>query len=62
NEALKVVGATVEGLNALKIVISIANKVKIEMPICNQVLAVTEGKIKPADAVKELLLRKPVQE
>ncbi len=62
NEALKVVGATVEGLNALKIVISIANKLKIEMPICDQVMAVTEGKIKPADAVKELLLRKPIQE
>jgi glycerol-3-phosphate dehydrogenase (NAD(P)+) len=62
NEALKVVGATVEGLNALKIVISIANNLKIEMPICDQVMAVTEGKIKPADAVKELLLRKPVQE
>ncbi len=62
NEALKSVGATVEGLNALKIVISIANKLKIEMPICNQVLAVIDEKIKPIDAVKELLLRKPIEE
>ncbi len=32
------------------------------MPICDQVLAVTEGKINPVDAVKELLLRKPIEE
>jgi glycerol-3-phosphate dehydrogenase (NAD(P)+) len=52
----------VEGFKALKLVIRIANNHQIEMPICEQVLAVTEGKITPREAVNELLLRKPNEE
>ena len=62
DKALKNINATVEGFKALKLVIRIANNHQIEMPICEQVLAVTEGKITPIEAVNELLLRKPSEE
>ena len=62
DKALKNINATVEGFKALKLVIMIANSHQIEMPICEQVLAVTEGKITPREAVNELLLRKPSEE
>jgi glycerol-3-phosphate dehydrogenase (NAD(P)+) len=62
DKALKNINATVEGFKALKLVIRIANNHQIEMPICEQVLAVTEGKITPREAVNELLLRKPNEE
>ena len=62
DKALKNINATVEGFKALKLVIMIANNHQIEMPICEQVLAVTEGKITPREAVNELLIRKPSEE
>lgn len=62
NDALKNINATVEGFKALKLVINVARSNQIEMPICEQVLLVTEGKITPKEAVTELLLRKPSQE
>ena len=62
DKALKNINATVEGFKALKLVIMIANNHQIEMPICEQVLAVTEGRTTPRDAVNELLLRKPREE
>lgn len=61
-EALKNINATVEGFSALKLVIDIANQLKIEMPICEQVMLVTQGIKTPIDAVNELLLRKTNQE
>ena len=61
-EALKNINATVEGFSALKLVIDIANQLKIEMPICEQVRLVTQGIKTPIDAVNELLLRKTNQE
>ena len=62
DKALKNINATVEGFKALKLVIMIANNHQIEMPICEQVLAVTEGRVTPREAVTELLLRKPSEE
>ena len=62
DKALSNIGATVEGFNSLRLVIEIAEKHQIEMPICEQVLAVVEGSKTPNDAVNELLLRKPNQE
>ena len=59
DKALSNIGATVEGFNVLRLVIKIAKKHQIEMPICEQVLAVVEGSKTPTDAVSELLLRKP---
>ena len=61
-KALKNINATVEGFKALQLVIMIANNHQIEMPICEQVLAVTEGRTTPREAVNELLLRKPSEE
>ena len=60
--ALKNINATVEGFKALKLVLKIANKYQIEMPICEHVFKVTEGKITPKEAVTALLLRKPSDE
>jgi len=59
DKALSNIGATVEGFNVLRLVIKIAKKHQIEMPICEQVFAVVEGSKTPTDAVSELLLRKP---
>ena len=58
DKALSNIGATVEGFNALRLVLGIAKKHQIEMPICEQVLAVVEGRKTPTDAVTDLLLRK----
>ena len=60
--ALKNINATVEGFKALELVLKLAEKYQIEMPICEQVLQVTQGKVSPKDAVTELLLRKPSDE
>jgi len=62
DQAIKNINATVEGFNALKLVIKIADKHQIEMPICEQVLSVIKGEKTPNEAVTELLLRKPNQE
>ena len=60
--ALKNITATVEGFKALELVLKLAEKYQIEMPICEQVFQVTQGKVSPKDAVTELLLRKPSDE
>ena len=62
DEALANVGGTVEGYNTLQLILSMAHTKDIEMPICEQVFAVTEGNKSPTDAVTELMLRKPSQE
>lgn len=61
-QALTNVGGTVEGYNTLQLILSMARAKEIEMPICEQVFAVTRGKKSPKDAVTELMLRKPSQE
>ena len=60
--ALKNINATVEGFKALELVLKLAEKYQIEMPICEQVFQVTQGNITPKAAVTELLLRKPSDE
>jgi len=60
--ALKNINATVEGYKALELVLKLAQKFEVEMPICEHVFQVTQGKISPKDAVTELLLRKPSDE
>ncbi len=61
-QALNNVGATVEGLNTLELVLSIAKKNQVEMPICEQVYQVTQGKITPTDAVNHLMSRAQIGE
>jgi glycerol-3-phosphate dehydrogenase (NAD(P)+) len=60
--ALKNINATVEGFKALQLVLKLADKCKVEMPICEHVYKVTQGEITPKEAVTELLLRKPSDE
>jgi glycerol-3-phosphate dehydrogenase (NAD(P)+) len=61
-QALENVGATVEGLNTLELVLSIAKKNKIEMPICEQVYQVTQDLITPTEAVNHLMSREQINE
>ncbi|CAC9534058.1 Glycerol-3-phosphate dehydrogenase [NAD(P)+] (EC 1.1.1.94) [uncultured Gammaproteobacteria bacterium] len=60
--ALINVGATVEGLNTLDLILSIATEQKVEMPICEQVYYVTQGKISPIEAVNHLMSREQIDE
>lgn len=61
-QALDSVGATVEGLNTLELILSIAKKSQVEMPICEQVFQVTEGNISPTQAVNHLMSRDQIDE
>ncbi|CAC9449169.1 Glycerol-3-phosphate dehydrogenase [NAD(P)+] (EC 1.1.1.94) [uncultured Gammaproteobacteria bacterium] len=61
-QALNNVGTTVEGLNTLGLVLSIAKKHRIEMPICEQVDRVTQGQATPTEAVNYLLSRTQINE
>ncbi|ALE52279.1 glycerol-3-phosphate dehydrogenase [Candidatus Thioglobus autotrophicus] len=60
--ALSNVGATVEGLNTLNLILSIAAKQQIEMPICEQVSYVTQGKSSSTEAVNYLMSREQIDE
>jgi len=60
--ALKNVGATVEGLNTLKMVLKLSKRYKIELPICEQVSKVVFGKNSPEDSVKALMSREQISE
>ncbi len=60
--ALINVGATVEGLNTLDLILSIAREQQIEMPICEQVYYVTQAQVTPTEAVNHLMSREQVDE
>lgn len=60
--ALTNVGATVEGLNTLDLILSIASEQQVEMPICEQVSYVTQGKASPTEAVNYLMSREQIDE
>jgi glycerol-3-phosphate dehydrogenase (NAD(P)+) len=57
--AMKEIGQVVEGINTVEQVIYLANKYQVEMPICQQVSRVLNGKVQLRDAVTELLSRGP---
>lgn len=56
-DAKEKVGMVVEGLNALPAAIQLAKRYDVEMPIINAVDAIVKGKVKPIDAVNELMNR-----
>ena len=60
--ALNNIGATVEGLNTLKMVLKLSKRYKVELPICEQVSMVIQGKNSPKQAVKELMSREQISE
>jgi len=57
--AVAEIGQVVEGINTVQQAICLANKYQVEMPICQQVARVLDGKIQLKDAVSELLSRSP---
>ncbi|SFV64064.1 Glycerol-3-phosphate dehydrogenase [NAD(P)+] [hydrothermal vent metagenome] len=61
-ESLKKVGSTVEGLEGVNSIIAIAEKLKIEMPICQQVFNIIKGKTTPKESVNYLMSRNQQQE
>jgi glycerol-3-phosphate dehydrogenase (NAD(P)+) len=62
SQALASVKATVEGLNAIDFVLSLASKYQIEMPICIQIGQVIQGKATPKEAVTNLMSRAQIDE
>ena len=60
--AIRNVGATVEGLNTLKMVLKLSNKFKVELPICYQVSKVVSGECSSKEAVKNLMSRDQIPE
>lgn len=62
SDVLKNIGQEVEGLITSKEVMLIANKLEIEMPICEQVHEVVHNNVSPMKAVKVLLNREAVFE
>ena len=61
-QALNNINATVEGVNALDLILAIAKKNKVELPICEQVGKVIKGIITPNTAVTYLMSRKTASE
>ncbi|MBT3744806.1 MAG: NAD(P)-dependent glycerol-3-phosphate dehydrogenase [Candidatus Thioglobus sp.] len=61
-QSLANVGATVEGLNTLDLILAIAKKQQVEMPICEQVSYVTQAKASPVEAVNYLMSRAQIDE
>ncbi|CAC9531884.1 Glycerol-3-phosphate dehydrogenase [NAD(P)+] (EC 1.1.1.94) [uncultured Gammaproteobacteria bacterium] len=61
-QALNHIDATVEGLNTLELVLSIAQKHHIEMPICEQVNQVIQNQATPTEAVNYLMSRVQINE
>lgn len=61
-DAQKAIGQVVEGKTNAKQVVALANKMKVEMPICEQVNAVLHENKLPQQAVSNLLSREPKHE
>jgi glycerol-3-phosphate dehydrogenase (NAD(P)+) len=51
------IGQVVEGVQAAQAVCEVARRLKVEMPICEQVYAVLYQNVAPAQAVKQLMSR-----
>ena len=62
DEAKERVGGVVEGATAAPLLLSVAERFEIEMPITEQVAAVVVGDATPAEAVETLLARAPAAE
>jgi glycerol-3-phosphate dehydrogenase (NAD(P)+) len=61
-EAKKDIGQVVEGIGTADEVMRLAKKYNVDMPISEHVWKVVNGKMTPADALKELMSRGPRQE
>ncbi|MBU6354125.1 MAG: NAD(P)H-dependent glycerol-3-phosphate dehydrogenase, partial [Cyanobacteria bacterium REEB498] len=56
-EALQQVGATVEGASTAEAVLRLGEQHHWHLPICHEVVALMEGRVGPADAVRRLMER-----
>lgn len=56
-EAIARIGATVEGPRTARAALALAHRQGWSLPICDQVLAVLEGRTQPANAVQALMQR-----
>jgi len=56
-EALASIGQVVEGVLAAKAVRMVANRVQVEMPLCEQIYRIVHEGAAPREAVKELMSR-----
>lgn len=56
-EFLSHTNMVVEGVNACKVAYTLSRKLNVEMPITTALYRVLQGKLKPQDAVKELMAR-----
>lgn len=57
NDAVREIGQVVEGKRNAELVVMLARKVKVEMPIAEAVCHILEGKMTPHDAMRDLLSR-----
>ncbi len=57
DDAVKAIGQVVEGKRNAELVVKLARRVNIEMPIAEAVCHILEGKITPQDAMRDLLSR-----
>lgn len=62
NDAEKQIGQVVEGKYNASQVCFIANQYQVEMPICEQINALLQGKITPKQVVQNLMSRPPKEE
>ena len=62
DEAMEHAGPVVEGATAAPVLLALAERFGIEMPITEQVAAVVRGDATPAEAVEALLARAPAAE
>jgi glycerol-3-phosphate dehydrogenase (NAD(P)+) len=60
--ALHEIGQVSEGVNSAAQVMDLASKYKVQMPVCQEVLKLLEGKSSVKESVKALLSRAPVRE
>ena len=62
HDILRDLGHVAEGVRSAKEVLALSKKSNVDMPITEAVNAVLEGRLKPAAAVEQLLLRDPKAE
>ena len=55
--SVKQIGQVVEGIQTVREVMMVAQRINIDMPICEQVYAVIYGGVEPLVAVQTLLAR-----
>ena len=61
-QAVAAIGQTVEGVRTAREVHKLARRIGVEMPICEQVYLLVEGRVSTIEAVRNLMEREPRRE